>query len=29
MHDYKTPIRKFIEDNFMMGSQGADFGDAD
>ena len=29
MHDYKTPIRKFIEDNFMMGSQGADFGDGD
>lgn len=29
MPDYKAPLRKFIDDNFMMGSQGAAFTDAD
>ena len=29
MQDFKTPLRKFIEDNFMMGAQGAAFKDGD
>jgi acyl carrier protein len=29
MQDFKTPLRKFIEDNFMMGSNGPVFTDAD
>ncbi len=29
MQDYKTPLRKFIQDNFLMGSAGASFSDAD
>jgi acyl carrier protein len=29
MQDFKTPLRKFIEDNFMMGAHGADFKDGD
>lgn len=28
MQDYKTPLRQFIEDNFVMGN-GKSFGDAD
>lgn len=27
--DYKTPLRTFIESNFMMGSQGSAFTDSD
>ena len=29
MQDFKTPLRTFIEDNFLMGAQGAAFSDAD
>jgi acyl carrier protein len=29
MKDFKTPLRKFIEDNFLMGAQGAAFADSD
>jgi len=29
MTDYKTPLRKFIQDNFQMGSGAAAFSDAD
>ncbi len=29
MADYKVQLRKFIADNFMMGSTGTEFSDAD
>ncbi len=29
MFDYKTPLREFIQENFMLGAQGADFSDGD
>ena len=29
MADYKTPLRKFIQDNFLMGSAGTAFADTD
>ena len=29
MQDYKAPLRQFIEENFMMGSTGKTFSDAD
>jgi acyl carrier protein len=29
MQDFKTPLRKFIDDNFMMGAHGTEFKDAD
>ena len=29
MQDFKTPLRKFIEDNFMMGAKGTAFTDGD
>jgi len=29
MQDFKAPLRTFIEDNFMMGSNGPAFTDAD
>jgi acyl carrier protein len=29
MQDFKTPLRQFIDDNFIMGSKGPAFTDAD
>ena len=29
MQDYKSTLRKFIEDNFLMGSQDGSFADSD
>jgi acyl carrier protein len=29
MQDFKTPLRKFIEENFLMGKKGSSFSDAD
>ncbi len=29
MQDFKTPLRKFIQDNFLMGSANAAFADGD
>lgn len=29
MKDFKTPLRTFIQDNFLMGSTGSTFNDAD
>ncbi|MBX7119740.1 MAG: acyl carrier protein [Gemmatimonadaceae bacterium] len=29
MQDFKTPLRSFIQDNFLMGATGTTFGDAD
>ena len=29
MQDFKKPLRRFIEENFLMGSSGLDLADAD
>lgn len=29
MQDFKKPLRRFIEENFLMGSSGLDLSDAD
>lgn len=29
MQDFKTPLRKFIQDNFIMGSNGEELADSD